>query len=240
MEGYTLWWNGGSLISFLSKYNKKVAESVDVDDIVNQRETGLTTEELEWIATYRRNRVSLALSLLVIVGKCHDANYLHNDISTSNVLLHFDPWKVNTVYIGLCDWGLSGRVVENEPSRYAYKTVEEIQKVKELRRFAAPELFFLYGEEGSANSLPVMQKRHIYSMAADAYAAGWIAARIWENEWDRTYFTKNNPEQYVNFKLKLESLQKKDVRERASVPDVLDTLRKAPHCWSMPECCYRR
>jgi len=47
-----------------------------------------------------------SLSLLVIVGKCHNAKYIHNDISTSNVLLHFNLWKVNTVYLGICNWGL--------------------------------------------------------------------------------------------------------------------------------------
>ena len=46
MEDYTLWWNGGSLISFLSKYNSKVNKSVDVDDIERQQDTWLTKEEL--------------------------------------------------------------------------------------------------------------------------------------------------------------------------------------------------
>jgi len=76
-------------------------------------------------------------------------------------------------------------------------------------------------------------------MAADAYATGWIAAQIWKEEWDTKYFSKKNKEQYINLKLKLESLQKENVHERASVPDVLDTLKKAPHCWTMPECCFR-
>ncbi|MBE3102757.1 MAG: protein kinase, partial [Bacilli bacterium] len=240
MEGYTLWWNGGSVHSFLAKYNSKVSEALPVDEIEQQQETGLSKVELGWIATYRRNRVNLALSLLVIVGKCHDANYLHNDISSSNVLLHFDPWKGNTVYIGICDWGLSGRVVEKEPSKYGFQTMELLQKVKDLRRFAAPELFYVYGDKGSTTSLEVMQKRHLYTMAADAYATGWIAIKIWNEEWDPNYFTTKNPEQYQNLRLKLASLVKQDVQERASVLDVLDTLRKAPHCWTMPECCYRR
>ena len=58
--------------------------------------------------------MNLALSLLVIVATCHDEGFVHNDLSPSNVLLHFDPWKQNVVYIGVCDWGLSGRVVEKD------------------------------------------------------------------------------------------------------------------------------
>jgi len=51
---------------------------------------GFTLEELQWVATYCKNRVNLALSLLVIVGKCHEVDYIHNDVSTSNVLFYFD------------------------------------------------------------------------------------------------------------------------------------------------------
>ncbi len=99
MEGYKLWWNGGSLISFLAKCNSKVSKSLDVDDITRQHDTGLMQEELSWVATYCRNRVNLALSLLVTVEKCHEAQYLHNDITPSNVLLHFDEWKENIVHV---------------------------------------------------------------------------------------------------------------------------------------------
>ena len=101
---------------------------------------------MPWIATYRRNRVNLTLSLLVIVEKCHDAQYMHNDITPSNVLLHFDNWKEHRVYIGICDWGLSSRVVEKEPSRYGFLDMETLAKEKKKQKFAAPELFYVYGE----------------------------------------------------------------------------------------------
>jgi serine/threonine protein kinase len=240
MEGYSLWWNGGSLINFWAKYNSKVSETMNVDDIAKLRDTTLTKEELEWVATYRKNRVSLALSLLLTVAKCHDANYIHNDISTSNVLLHFDPWKDNTVYIGLCDWGLSGRVKEKEPSKYGYTTYEAMKKVKEQRKFAAPELFFYYSNDDPTNSFQVEQKKHLYSKAADAYATGWIAHRIWNEDWDPSWFSTKNVHQYANLSLKLKSLQRTDPAERASVPEVIDVLRKAPYNWKMPECCFRK
>jgi len=80
-----------------------VNKSVEMKDIVNQRNIRLAKEKLEWIATYYRNQVNLALPVLITMRKCHDAKHIHNDISTSNVLLHFDFGKVNTIYPGICD-----------------------------------------------------------------------------------------------------------------------------------------
>ena len=77
------------------------------EQIRSMAHESLTISQLGWVATYRTNRINLALSLLMIVRACHDAKYIHNDISLSNVLFHFDEEKANTVYIGLCDWGLS-------------------------------------------------------------------------------------------------------------------------------------
>ena len=108
----------------------------------------------------------------------HDANYIHNDISPSNVLLHFDEWRTDTVYIGLCDWGLSSRIVKKKPSNYGFKTKEKMMEERALQSFAAPELFYVFGEQGAENSLEVMKKKHLYSMAADTYPTGWIARRI--------------------------------------------------------------
>ena len=33
MESYTLWWNGGSLASFLQKLNSKVSEAIPLENI---------------------------------------------------------------------------------------------------------------------------------------------------------------------------------------------------------------
>ena len=80
-----------------------------------------------------------------------------------------------------------------------------------------------------------MKKKHLYSMATDVYATGWIAQRIWDEDWDKTYFKTTNTEQYTKFlALKLDSLLKVDVNKRASVSSVLDLLTKTPYCWTMP------
>ena len=90
----------------------------------------LTIPELVLVVAYHNHRVDLVLSLLRIVGACHDAKYIHNDISPSNVLLHFDKWKADTVYIRIYDWDLSNKVIENESSRYSYESMEDLIKVR--------------------------------------------------------------------------------------------------------------
>ena len=48
----------------------------------------LLLDELDKVTLYRRNRAKLALSLLIIVEKCHTHGIQHNDLSPGNILLH--------------------------------------------------------------------------------------------------------------------------------------------------------
>ena len=66
MESYTLWWNGGSLASFLQKLNSKVSKAITLENIKYSRGE-LLLDELDKVTLYRRNRAKLALSLLIIV-----------------------------------------------------------------------------------------------------------------------------------------------------------------------------
>jgi len=62
--------------------------------------------------------------------------------------------------------------------------VKSLEDMKNVLTFVAPELFFLYGDEGSENLLQVMQQKQLYSMAVDAYVMGWIEEKIWKEKWD--------------------------------------------------------
>jgi serine/threonine protein kinase len=90
MEAYTLWWNGGSLQSLWTNYNSKVSEATNYKyyHLVN---ASLVLAEVDKIKAYRKNRVKLVLSLLTIMEKCHAQNILHNELSPSNIMLHFPP-----------------------------------------------------------------------------------------------------------------------------------------------------
>ena len=61
MESYTLWWNGGSLASFLRNLNSKVSE-VTPNDCIGWFCGNLLLEDLDKVMLYRRNRAKLALS----------------------------------------------------------------------------------------------------------------------------------------------------------------------------------
>jgi hypothetical protein len=102
----------------------------------------------------------------------------------------------------------------------------------------ALELFYVFGPEGSRNSLEVMQKKHLYTKAADAYSVGVLASLIWKEEWDRTLL----PDAMVfhGFELKLRGLQDKDPQTRLSISDVLRRFTSAPFNMVMLECCFRK
>jgi hypothetical protein len=125
MEAYTLWWNGSSLHSFWTKYNSKVSEATSYEDyhLVN---ASVQPCEVDKMKAYRKNRVKLVLSLLTIMDKCHAQNILHNDLSPSNIMLHFPPGKPENVYIGVCDWGMASHVKEKKASLYGYQKKEEM------------------------------------------------------------------------------------------------------------------
>ena len=86
--------------------------------------------------------------------------------------------------------------------------MEELEKVRALQKFVAPELFFTFGAEGSRNLYEVEKKKHLYSKIADVYTVEWIAKKIWKEDWDKKYFAPSKMEQFINLMLKLDSLQK--------------------------------
>ena len=63
----------------------------------------LLPDELDKVTLYRRNCAKLALSLLIIVEKCHAHGIQHNDLSLGNILLHFPPIDKTKIFLGVCD-----------------------------------------------------------------------------------------------------------------------------------------
>jgi serine/threonine protein kinase len=237
MEAYTLWWNGGYLHNFWTKYNSKVFEAISYEDyhLVN---AGLQPCKVDRVKAYQKNRVKLVLSLLTIMDKCHAHNILHNDLSPSNIMLHFPLGKSENVYIGMCDWGMASCVKEKKASLYGYQKKEEMVPNIAQRKHVAPELFYVFGPEGSWNSLEVMQKKHLYSKAMDAYSVGVLASLIWKEEWDRMLLPDATV--FHGFELKLRGLQDKDPQTRLSILDVLRRFTSAPFNMVMLECCFRK
>jgi hypothetical protein len=238
MEAYTLWWNGGSLHSFWTKYDSKVRPGISDDEYHLVNVEGLVPADVDRVKVYRKNRVKLALSLLTIMDKCHAQNILHNDLSPSNIMLHFPPGKSGNVYIGVCDWGMASRVKENVASLYGYQKKEEMEANIAQRKHVAPELFYLFGAKDSLNSLEIMKKKHLYTKATDAYSVGVLATKIWNKECDKTLLPNSTIRD--GFGLKLAGLRDKDPQTRLSIQDVLRRLTSPPFNMVMPECCFRK
>jgi hypothetical protein len=68
-------------------------------------------------------------------------NILHNDLSPWNIMLHFPLDKPKNVYIGVYDWGMASRVVENKSSLYTYATKAKMEANIAKEKNVAPKLF---------------------------------------------------------------------------------------------------
>jgi serine/threonine protein kinase len=147
-----------------------------------------TMQDLEKILAYRTKYVKLALSLIMTMAYIHKSKILNNDISPSNILLHFPPDHVDRVYIGVCDWGMVIRLIEDNLSMYGYPTKDEMEKNKKEHFWVALELFYIYGPPNFETSLERVQRMHLYTKEADAYLVGKVAQCIWHEEWDKDLF----------------------------------------------------
>ena len=104
----------------------------------------LLLDELDKMTLYQRNRPKLALSLLIIVEKCHAHGIQHNDLSPGNILLHFPSMDKTKIFLGVCDWGMACRVSEEVASNYGYRSEEEMAMQCRQRQHVAPELFYVF------------------------------------------------------------------------------------------------
>jgi serine/threonine protein kinase len=98
-----------------------VSEATSYEDYHLVNVAGLLPDDVDRVKAYQKNRVKLVLSLLTIMDKCHAQNILHNDLSPSNIMLHFPPGKLVNVYIEVCNWGMASRVKEKKASLYGYQ-----------------------------------------------------------------------------------------------------------------------
>jgi serine/threonine protein kinase len=94
MEAYTLWWNGGSVRSFW-RTNSLVKLSEEYEYITQHPDHPM--DVLEQIKAFCTKRAKLAMSLIMTMVSVHKKKIFHNDISPSNILLHFPPDHVDRV-----------------------------------------------------------------------------------------------------------------------------------------------
>ena len=197
----------------------------------------LLLDELDIVTLYRRNRAKLALSLLIIVEKCHAYGIQHNDLSPGNILLHFPPMDKTKIFLGVCDWGMACRITEEVASNYGYRSEDKMAMQRRLRQYVALELFYVFGPRGSETSLERQKKKHVYSKGGDAYAAGKLASMIWREEADNEMLQTS--EQVAAFRYKLGQLTDPNPRSRATLSDALGMLTTDPIKIRLPTKCFR-
>ena len=216
-----MWWNGDSLASFLQNLNLKVSEATP-NDCIGSLGGNLLPEDLNKVMLYQRNRAKLALSLLIIVEKCHTHGLQHNDLSPSNIVLHFPPMGKTKIFLGVCDWGMACRVSKMVASNYNFQVSHEMEKERQLRQHIAPELFYVFGPRGSKTCLERQKQKHLYSKASDAYVVGILAKMIWQEEPDKEMLPTS--EQVATFIYKLAQLTDQSPSTRATLSDAIAML----------------
>ena len=186
---------------------------------------------------HRRNRAKLALSLLIIVEKCHAHGIQHNDLSPGNILLHFPPMDKTKIFLGVCDWGMACHVSKEVASNYGYKSEEVMAMQQRLRQHVAPELFYVFGPRGCETCLEHQKKMHVYTKGGDAYAAGKLASMIWQEDPDNEMVRTS--EQVAAFRYKLGQLTNPNPGTRAILSDALGMLTSDPIKIRLPTECFR-
>jgi serine/threonine protein kinase len=194
-------------------------------------------QELEMIKAYRTKAAKLAMSLIITMARVHKSKILHNDISPSNILLHFPPDHVDRVYIGVCNWGMATRFIEDEASVYGYPTKAEMEKNKKELYWMALELFYVYGLSNSETVIERVRWKHLYTLQSDAYSVGKLALSIWNDEWDPHLF--KTAECGSIFLSKLTALTNEDPMKRPSLAHVLEIFKSKLYKMEMPDCFFR-
>jgi hypothetical protein len=125
-ESYSMWWNGGSLKN-MRVYDYQVP---DVHEHTLLQTHGPDFKARKRLVVYRRHRAYLEWALMCIVDVVHKHDVLHNDLNPNNVMLHFSQDRENTVFIGVCDWGMASWGDEDAPSNYRRDSVGEMNREK--------------------------------------------------------------------------------------------------------------
>jgi hypothetical protein len=109
-EGYTLWWNGGTIREMIREevlYNHESVhitlqwlpeEAAILIDSNNDYQKKLDTARR--VEVFRKKRHKLAWTFLNTMNNVHHCHTLHNDMSPDNVLLHFPPNSLDKGELG--------------------------------------------------------------------------------------------------------------------------------------------
>ena len=171
----------------MRNYNKSVAEMHPNEILGHLR---LHFESRKRLVAYRKKCAYLAWALMCIVDIVHKHDVLHNDLNPNNVMLHFPQDRDDTVFIGVCDWGMSTWMNEEAPSNYGKESMEAVAKHKEKYYCAAPELFHKQRKQGTSQSLVRMACKHKHTLYSESFSVRAFAKKIYHHDSTSNLFQK--------------------------------------------------
>ena len=236
-ESYSMWWNGGSLKN-MRIYDHQVPEDHERDIL---QMPGADFEARKRLVVYRKHRAYLAWALMCIVDVVHNQDVLHNDLNPNNVMLHFPEDRENTVFIGVCDWGMASWGDEDAPSNYGRDSVDDMKKHREKYNCAGPELFHVRGQRGTSTSPVRMARKHRHTYLSESFSVGVLAKKIYAKDAASPLFQLNSDPNGVmmRFELALEQLTRPNPAERSTITHIVNILKSPPYNIVTPTMCFR-
>jgi hypothetical protein len=236
-ESYSMWWNGGSLKN-MRVYDHQVPETHERTIL---QMPGADFEARKRLVVYRRHRAYLAWALMCIVDVVHKHDVLHNDLNPNNVMLHFPQDRENTVFIGVCDWGMASWGDEDAPSNYGKESVDEMNKHRIKYNCAGPELFHVRGQRGTSTSPVRMARKHRHTFLSESFSVGALAKKIYARDSTSSLFQLNSDPNglKMRFEIALDALTKPNPAERSTITHVVNMLKSPPYNMVNPTMCFR-
>jgi hypothetical protein len=194
-EGYTLWWNGGTIREMIREealYNHEsvhiTLQAVILIDSNNDYQKKLDTARR--VEVFRKKRHELAWTFLNTMNNVHHCHTLHNDMSPDNVL-HFPPNSPDKVYIGICNWAMAGNFNDLKESLYIHESQEARSRVMRNRWWVAPELNYVLPLRESTRDVD-FERWPKFTPKSEMYAVGRIAHWIYYGNLSLEYFNKQH------------------------------------------------
>jgi serine/threonine protein kinase len=236
-ESYSLWWNGGSL-KHMRVYDYQVP---DVHESRILEAPGPDFDSRKRLVVYRKHRAYLAWALMCIVDVVHKHDVLHNDLNPNNVMLHFPQDRENTVFIGVCDWGMASWGDEDAPSNYGKDSVDEMNKHKAQYNCAGPELFHVRGQRGTSTSPMRMARKHRHTFLSESFSVGALAKKIYHKDSTSPLFQHNRDPNglKMRFEVALDALTKTNPADRSTITHEVNILKSPPYNMVNPTMCFR-
>ena len=162
----------------MRNYDKSVAETHPNKILFR---VGPDFESRKRLVVYRKSRAYLAWALMCIVDIVHKHDVLHNNLNPNNVMLHFPRDRDDTIFIGVCNWGMSTWMNEEAPSNYGKESTEVVAKYKEKYYCAAPKLFHVQEKRRTSQSPVRMARKHKYTIYSESFSVRALAKKIYHH-----------------------------------------------------------